>query len=266
MAGIDGNGNQNINFGFMKLNYWLMVGLMAATGAIAQNNTNTLPEMPVPATSPAAEVAPAAAPTAHAKAPAKKSKPAAPKKINEPTVALVPGPATVAVSNINVRGQAGTKGEVLAHLFKGDLVTVLGQINLAKHPAGEPGQWAKIALPSVVHVWANRKFIDRENKVVSSKKLNLRAGPGENFSVLGTIERWSANSKPRAIGSRSIHPQTPTRSSPRCISSRNRPRRRNLRHSRLQFPNPSLFRRPRRRSWKLPRQRRKRMFHHSRAS
>ena len=50
--------------------------------------------------------------------------------VAEPTVTLVPGPAEVAVNNLNVRGQAGLKGEVVAHLFKGDTVTVLDQINL----------------------------------------------------------------------------------------------------------------------------------------
>src|ERR1039458_9354551 len=72
-----------------------------------------------------AEVEPAqnAAPVKH------KRKAAVAKPISEPTVALVPGPAEVAVKNVNVRGQAGLKGEVVAHLVKGDAVTVLGQIN-----------------------------------------------------------------------------------------------------------------------------------------
>ena len=103
----------------------------------------------------------------------------------EPPVTLVPGPAEVSASNFNVRGQAGLKGEVIAHLTKGDAVTVIGQINLDKHAADEPAQWAKIALPANAHVWVNTKYIDADNKTVLAKKLNLRAGPGENFSVLG---------------------------------------------------------------------------------
>jgi uncharacterized protein YraI len=88
-----------------------------------------------------------------------------------------------------VRGQAGLKGEVIGHLTKGDVVTVVSQLNLAKHPAGEPAQWAKIALPASIKIWLNAKFIDVTNNTVLSKKLNLRSGPGENYSVLGTIER-----------------------------------------------------------------------------
>lgn len=181
----------------MKMNCWLVLGAMIATSAIAQNNTNTLPEMPAPVSTPAAEAAatPAAAPeakTPEAKAatPAKHPKRAVVRRaLKEPTVTLVPGPAEVAVSNLIVRGQAGLKGDILGHLFKGDAVTVLGQINLDKHATGEPAQWAKIALPSSVHVWVHNKYIDAANKVVSAKKLNLRSGPGENFNVLGVIEK-----------------------------------------------------------------------------
>jgi uncharacterized protein YgiM (DUF1202 family) len=179
----------------MKTNYWLVLGAMLASSAIAQNNTNTLPEMPAPVTSPAAEMAhaPAAVTATPAAQPVKQRKrAAAPAKavvLKEPTVALVAGPAEVTVSNLITRGQAGLKGEVIAHLFKGDTVTVLSQINLDKHAAGEPAQWAKIAYPTNAHVWVNAKYVDAANNVVSAKKLNLRAGPGENYNVVGVLER-----------------------------------------------------------------------------
>ena len=182
------------------MNCWLILGAMIATSAVAQNNTNTpntLPPIPAPspvvepASStpvPAVEPATNAAPVKHKK----KHKAAAPAKaITEPMVALVPGPAEVA-ANINARGQAGLKGEVVAHLKKGDAVTILGQINLDKHKADEPAQWAKIALPSSTHAWVKASYIDATSKTVLPKKLNLRAGPGENYSVLGVIERGTA--------------------------------------------------------------------------
>jgi uncharacterized protein YgiM (DUF1202 family) len=175
----------------MKTNGWLIVGLMMATSALAQNNTNTLPPIPAPAVSPTSEVAPAPEAT---NAPVKHKKHAAPKRaaIDEPTVTLSPGAAQVAVNDLNVRGQAGLKGEVVAHLKKGDVVAVMSQLNLDKHATGEPAQWAKIALPTSNHVWVNTKYIDAANKTVSAKKLNLRAGPGENFSVLGVVEQGTA--------------------------------------------------------------------------
>jgi uncharacterized protein YgiM (DUF1202 family) len=190
----------------MKTNYWLVLGAMLASSAIAQNNTNKLPEMPAPVASPAAEMtpAPAAATNAPATTPVKQKKHATARvkapALKEPTVALVPGPAEVTVSNLIVRGQAGLSGEVVTHLFKGDTVTVLSQINLDKHAAGEPAQWAKIALPSTVHVWVNGKFIDESSKVVSARKLNLRAGPGENYSVLGVIEKGTPVSEAETKG------------------------------------------------------------------
>ncbi len=113
------------------------------------------------------------------------------KPLNEPPVSLVPGPAEV-TANVNARGQAGLRGEVVTHLKKGEAVTVLDQINLDKHRTGEPAQWAKIALPSSTHVWIKSSYIDAASKTVSAKKLNLRAGPGENYSVLGVIERGTA--------------------------------------------------------------------------
>ncbi len=177
----------------MKKHSWLTLGLMVATVAVAQDNTNSLPAMPSPVTSATAESAPApaaAAPAAMAAKPKKRA--AAPVKVvklKEPTVALVSGPAEVTVSNLIVRGQAGLQGEVVTHLFKGDAVTVLSQINLAKHAADEPAQWAKIALPATVHVWLDGKYIDATSKAVTATKLNLRAGPGENYSVVGLLEK-----------------------------------------------------------------------------
>jgi uncharacterized protein YgiM (DUF1202 family) len=163
----------------MKTNCWLILGLMVATSALAQvtNVAST------------AELAPVAAPVVE---PVKKPTPAKARKImplNEPTVALQPGTAEVVVGNLNVRGQPGLNGELVAHLTKGDVVTVLLQLNLDKHKIGEPTQWAKILLPASAHVWVNSAYIDATNKTVIPKKLNLRAGPSEYYSVLGVIER-----------------------------------------------------------------------------
>jgi uncharacterized protein YgiM (DUF1202 family) len=169
----------------MKMNCWLTLGVMVALSAVAQDNTNssnTLPPIPAPS----AAVAPAPA-TEPAIAPA----PAPVKPLHEPPVSLVPGPAQV-VANINARGQAGLKGEVVSHLKKGETVTVLEQINLDKHKANEPAQWAKIALPSSTHVWVKASYVDAASKTVTAKKLNMRGGPGENYSVLGIIERGTA--------------------------------------------------------------------------
>ncbi len=188
----------------MKTNCWLILGTMVVTSAVAQVNTNKLPEIPPPAL---AAPAPAVAPATTTNAPVKKAAVKAKKKVVKKTataarplekkaaaapVTLVAGPATVAADNVNLRGQAGLKGEVVGHVKKGDTVTIISEINLDKPKAGEPAQWAKIVLPSGTKVWVDSKFIDETNKVVAVKKLNLRGGPGENYSVLGVLEKGAA--------------------------------------------------------------------------
>jgi len=198
----------------MKTNCWLILGTMLATTAVAQVNTNALPEIPAPATTaPAIMPAPVDVKT---NAPAKKTVKAKKKGVKKKAIAqhtakteakatenkaaalpagpitLVPGPATVAADNVNLRGQAGLKGEVVGLLKKGDVVTVLAEITVDKPKAGEPPQWAKIALPAGSKVWLDAKFVDATNNVVLAKKLNLRGGPGENYSVLGVIEKGAS--------------------------------------------------------------------------
>ena len=184
----------------MKKQIWSVFVATISTSLLAQTNA---PEMTPPTATPAAAMTAPAATTAEpapavTNAPAKKKvvphkkrKLAAAKEatIAETPVVLAPGPAEVGANGINVRGQASFKGEVIAHLSQGETVTVLEQINLRKHKADEPAQWAKIAYPTNANVWVNAKYIDAETRTVKPKKLNLRAGPGENYSIVGLIER-----------------------------------------------------------------------------
>lgn len=186
----------------MKLNCCLILGTLFAVSASAQNTNNALPPIPPPVVgSPAILSAPApekisapAAPAAKKKAPAKAKTKPAPKKpaLVEAPATLAAGPAEVVVNRVNVRGLAGLKGEVIGRVSKGETVNVLEQINLAKHKADEPSQWAKISLPTNVAVWVNSQFIDAKSKTVKPKKLNLRSGPGEHYNVLGVIDAGTA--------------------------------------------------------------------------
>ena len=196
-----------------------MAGVLLVTSAVAQDNSNAGAPAPAPTTPPPAAVAPAAPTAPEAGAPAATPKPVkhkhhAPAKVvplSEPPVSLVPGPAQVAVKSLTVRGQAGLKGEAVTHLKQGETVNVISQINLEKHKANEPAQWAQIALPSSVHVWVFGKFVDTANNTVKTKKLNLRGGPGENYSVLGTIEQGTTVNVIRTKGEwMEIEPPTGT--------------------------------------------------------
>ena len=89
----------------MKINYWLMTGLLVAASATAQNSTNALPTIPpplvgAPVSAPAPAVVEAKTNAPVKKAVVKKKKVAAkpaPKKpaLTEAPATLVPGPAEV---------------------------------------------------------------------------------------------------------------------------------------------------------------------------
>jgi uncharacterized protein YgiM (DUF1202 family) len=99
------------------------------------------------------------------------------------------GPAVVVASHVNVRAQARLQSEVIGHLTRGQAVTVVEEIVRNNSAPDEPSAWAKITLPAGTHVWVNSTYIDPANKTVKATRLNLRAGPGENYSVLGRLTR-----------------------------------------------------------------------------
>jgi uncharacterized protein YgiM (DUF1202 family) len=185
----------------MKIKFWSVYVALISTSLLAQPDTNSPAATPIetPAAAPAVtampEVKPAPAVEPAAK-PAKKK--AAPRQTaKKPTVRpselrttpLVAGPAVVAANRVNVRGQAGLKGEIITRMTNGEPVMVLEEIKLKHSGPEEPSVWVKIALPAKAALWAKASFIDPTTKAVIPKKLNLRGGPGENYSVLGTLQR-----------------------------------------------------------------------------
>jgi uncharacterized protein YgiM (DUF1202 family) len=200
----------------MKKNCWIFVGTLLTTSLLAQTVTNPPPAAPVETPPPAPAMtnvtpptnsAPAemAAPTAESatattNAPATKSAKKKKKKSGQKAVAeksgselktvpLVAGPAVCVATHVNVRGQPKLKSEILTRLTNDQPVTVIEEIVRNDSGPDEPSAWAKIALPAGAHAWINTGFIDTTAKTVKPKKLNVRSGPGENFSVLGTLQK-----------------------------------------------------------------------------
>ncbi len=184
------------------MNSYLIVGLMLSTSLLAQQATNSSPPpIETPASALAVTNVTPADTGSSTNAPAAKKKAAAKKKSQKKSIAkkqpgtelktvpLVPGPAVVDANHVNVRGQAKLNSEVVTRLAKDQKVIVIEEITRNNSGPDEPSAWAKIALPSDVHVWVNNGFIDSSNKTVKPKKLNVRGGPGENFSVLGRLAR-----------------------------------------------------------------------------
>ncbi len=194
----------------MKKKYGVILAAMLATGVVAQTTTNTTPP-PLP--TPSAGAAPSATPGAAAmpapmpmpdesastnKPPKKVAKKKAPARAKKPKVIETAGAPFIkdetAVSkqnNVNVRAQSHINSEVVFHLQKGDAVTVINEVVLTKPKADEPSRWVQVALPSTTPVWVSAKYIDA-NQTVSSKKLNVRSGPGENYSVVGELHKGDA--------------------------------------------------------------------------
>lgn len=177
----------------MKMKHWmfavLSICLLAET--ILAQAPPAAPQETAPPVIPAGE-APKPEPkkkkpAAEKKTPAKTAKKAA--EPEKPATTISAGPAVAKEKNVNVRGQAAINSEIVVHLKRGDLVTVLDEVTLKKAKTDEPAKWAKIALPVGSVVWVNAAFIKPDTKAVIPKRLNVRSGPGENFSVLGRIDR-----------------------------------------------------------------------------
>ena len=196
----------------MKKNFLLILAAMVSTSVLAQtgggppgqmlgvrqplimdtpsNDLSTI-EAPPPAAAVTNSPATDAAEAAPRKAPARQRKTNAAKLPELKTVPLVAGPATVNVrsGSVNVRGQAKLNSEVITRVTNGEQVTVIEEIHLKNTGPEEPSAWAKIVLPEKAHVWVHSSFIDPVAKTVTPRKLNMRGGPGENYSILGTLSR-----------------------------------------------------------------------------
>ncbi|MBI3881917.1 MAG: SH3 domain-containing protein [Verrucomicrobia bacterium] len=135
----------------------------------------------------------------------KKAAPKAKKETAKPTAAAPAAPfgepvsATVVRDRVNIRGLAALKGEVIAQLKKGETVTILDEIPVKNPAKGDPAVWAKIQLPTNTPVWINMLFVDTATKAVKAPKLNVRAGPGENFAIIGVVRKGASVNQIRVV-------------------------------------------------------------------
>jgi uncharacterized protein YraI len=107
--------------------------------------------------------------------------------------------AVVKDAHVNVRGQPSLVGEVVTQLQKGEKVVVLEQITIAHPKTNEPPVWARIQMPTNTPVWVYGPLIDAANKSVKVSRLNLRAGPGENYSVVGRLIKGTTVNEIRRV-------------------------------------------------------------------
>lgn len=182
----------------MKMKPALFLAVIMATSAMAQNSAPPLP--PPGGASNAAPAAPSPVPlmeplpTAPAKKAAKAKAPAPLTKARKPETEAPGAPFNtndIAVSkqdNVNIRAQSHINSEIIARLKNGETVTAMGEVTL-KHPkTDEPARWVQVELPEGTHVWVSTSYLGG-GQTVTSTKLNVRSGPGENYSVIGLLHK-----------------------------------------------------------------------------
>jgi uncharacterized protein YgiM (DUF1202 family) len=176
----------------MKIKHWMFIAAVFSTGYLAQDVFADDQPDSAPKTDSAA---PATVPVGRTgkKTSAKGTKSATGKTSSSPMAPGIPpavgDTAVPRQDNVNVRGQAVLNSEVVGRLKKGDKVKVLEEVTAKKAKADEPSKWLKVTLPASTAVWANTSFIDENTKAVKPNKLNLRSGPGENYSVVGRVPK-----------------------------------------------------------------------------
>ena len=90
---------------------------------------------------------------------------------------------------VNVRTRPSLSSEVIQQLNTGNKVTILERVTLNDPQPNEPVRWFRIQIPDNTTLWVSSEYIDPVTNTVMASRLNVRAGPGENFSVVGRIER-----------------------------------------------------------------------------
>jgi len=118
-----------------------------------------------------------------------------PPAVEAESAPVTPPPASaqrvgvIKAQNVNVRAKADLQSEIVVQLQQGDRVTILEEVPVAAPKKGEPATWLKIALPPASAAWVSGKFVDPSTGIVKADLLNVRGGPGEQFSVLGRIKQ-----------------------------------------------------------------------------
>jgi uncharacterized protein YgiM (DUF1202 family) len=101
---------------------------------------------------------------------------------------LQPGPAAIVGNNVNIRAQATINSEVVTQLQDGTAVTVEEIILRTSTKGQDPARWAQITYPANAMVWVHGGFINSADQTVKPGTLNVRSGPGENYTVVATLK------------------------------------------------------------------------------
>jgi hypothetical protein len=110
-----------------------------------------------------------------------------------------PGTATVKLESLLVRSQPAFAGDILTRVHKGQAVTVLEQITLAKPKLNEPTNWARIVLPPDAAVWVFARYIDTNSMTISAQRVNVRGGPDDVHDKVALLEKGAPVKEVRRV-------------------------------------------------------------------
>lgn len=97
--------------------------------------------------------------------------------------------AVASADRVLVRSRPSLKGEVVTRLARGQRVLVFEE-GLPPLLAGDTvTEWVRIELPVGTRVWVAAEYVDPVEGVVQTRLLNVRAGPSEDYAVLGRVAR-----------------------------------------------------------------------------
>lgn len=108
-------------------------------------------------------------------------------------------PGLVLGDNVNVRGQSTIYSEVVTQLQEGEKVIVFETLQHEQPEEGNPAQWYRIAMPANTPVWVHADYISPA-QTVTANLLNIRSGPGTEYSVMGQLNQGARVNQIRTVG------------------------------------------------------------------
>lgn len=95
----------------------------------------------------------------------------------------------IIAERVNVRTQPSIVSEVVTQVNTGQKVQVLEFITLNDAIPGNPTEWYRIAVPEGAAFWVSGDYIDSGDDTVTASQLNVRAGPGQSYTVMARLNR-----------------------------------------------------------------------------
>ena len=91
-----------------------------------------------------------------------------------------PMTAKIIAEHVNLRAKPESTAEVVGQAASGDVLSV-------KSVATD---WIEVSPPDSVELWVHKDFIADGKSSVA--KLNVRAGPGVNYNIVGNLDKGEA--------------------------------------------------------------------------